>query len=127
MSITYTLIGTEDLGNNQTRTLQAYNKTSGVAFNVYVELTISAPYQSDTKQRLVDEEIYIPGITVEDLSEASFTTEDTVILDAGQKRLVRQIAIGGGYITSIVTTLDFKEGDTDRTIVKNEKLYFQAS
>jgi hypothetical protein len=127
MSITYTLIGTEDLGNNQTRTLQAYNKTSGVVFNVYVELTISAPYQSDTKQRLVDEEIYIPGITVEDLSEASFTTEDTVILDAGQKRLVRQIAIGGGYITSIVTTLDFKEGDTDRTIVKNEKLYFQAS
>ncbi|MGD9209207.1 MAG: hypothetical protein PVI90_00450 [Desulfobacteraceae bacterium] len=127
MSITYTLIGTENLGNNQTRTLQAYNKTSGVAFNVYVELTISAPYQSDTKQRLVDEEIYIPGITVGDLSGASFTTEDIVVLDAGQKRLIRQIAIGGGYITSIVTTLDFKEGETDRTIVKSEKLYFQGS
>lgn len=126
MAITYTLIDTEDLGHSQTRVIRAYNTATGVSFNVYVELTMTVPYEGDIKQRLVDEEIFVPGITVGDLSGKEFTVEDTVILDAGQKRIIRELAVGGSNIISIVNTLDFKEGSEDRTIVKSERLYWQG-
>lgn len=127
MSVTYTLIDTEDLGYNQIRTIRAYNVgATGVAFNVYVELTMTTPYQGNINQRLIDEEIFVPGIDVGDLSGASFTTADTITLDAGQKRIIRELAVGGGKIISIVNTLDFKEGEEDRTIVKSEILYWQG-
>lgn len=127
MAVTYTLIDTEDLGHNQTRVIRAYNVSAiGVAFNVYVELTMDVPYKGEVKQRLVDEEIFVPGITVAGLSGAYFTVIDTVVLDAGQKRIIRELAIGGSSIISIVNTLDFKEGDEDRTIVKSERVYWQG-
>lgn len=126
MSLTYTTVDTEDLGDDQTRKIRAYEVAdAGVALNVQVELTINAPYRSPVNQPVIDKEVFLPGTTLAELSGLSFVTVDTVDLGEGQKRYVRQLTLpSGGKVTSIVGTVDAKQGSQTRTFVKNEELYY---
>lgn len=126
MALTYSTLITENLGDNQVRYVRAYDVPSGVAFNIYVELTVKAPYQEDTRQPIVDEEIFVPDVTVSGLAGLSFTTIDSTALDGGQKRTVRTLTLGGGgNVVEIISSVDYKEGRVTRTMVKKETLYYQ--
>jgi len=129
MAITYTTLATETLPNDQTRTLRAYDVTGGVILNVLVEHTLSRPYVDDIKALTIDEELFVPKATVALLAGISFTVENTVNLDQGQKRIIEGYEpASGGKIVLIIRTLEFKEapGAPSKTVVIMEKLSFVA-
>lgn len=128
MSILYTLIAAENLGDDQVRKVRAYEVPgAGVALNVQVELTIEAPYRPTATQIVIDEEVFIPDITTAALVGRTFSTVDTLDLGEGQKRFVRQLTLAsGGKVTSVVATVDAKQGAQTKTFVKSEELYYHA-
>lgn len=123
----YSSISTEDLGDDQKRYVNAYEIVGvGCVVNVQVVLTIKAPYQPDTHQAIVDEEVFIPNIKLTDLTNLGFTDVTVLDLDKGQKRIVRQMLIPatGGRVLSVVGTAEFKQGSKTKTIVRSEEVTY---
>lgn len=129
MAAPYSLIGTENLGDDQKRFISAYEITgAGCIVNVVVTLVIKAPYQADTEQNLLDEEVFVPGIKLSDLASLGFIPIQTLDLGKGQKRIIRGMTIpaNGSKILSVVATVEYKEGKKTRTIVRSEELTYST-
>jgi hypothetical protein len=130
MAITYTTLATENLGNNQVRKLRAYDAAGGVIFNIIVENTIIIPYGTNIVATVVDTEIFVPGATVALLAGISFSITDTVILEKGQKRYVREYSPStGGKIVELIRTQDYEEapGGPTKVILVGDSLTFVAA
>jgi len=124
MAVSYTTLKTENLGNDQERITRAYEVAGvGTILNSLVKLTHKPPYTSDTDQYISDVEIFLPNIPLAALTGMSFTVLDTVTLDAGQKRIIREHALyTGDKIVQVLRTQDYKLGKVDKSIIIGPEL-----
>jgi len=88
MPITYTTLLTENLPGGQARTYRGYATGSGIILNTVATMTIGG----HTVQ-VLDNEHFIPGLTLAHLTGLAWTTVDTVDLSLGQKRYVRNYQV----------------------------------
>lgn len=126
MAVTYTTLKTENLGNDQERVIRGYEVTGlGTILNSIVRLTIKAPFTSDVVQYISDKEVFLPGVSLAALTGLSFTVLDTVTLDGGQKRVIREYTLyTGDKVVQVIRTQDYKQGTVNKSIVGEELLSY---
>ena len=93
MPITYTTLLTDvypapALGGGQARVYRGYAIGSGIILNAVATMTIGG----HTIQ-VLDNERFIPGLSLAHLLSLAWTTVDTVDLGLGQKRYVRNYSV----------------------------------
>lgn len=130
MSITYTILASETLPDDQTRIIRGYNVLGGVILNIQVILHVAWPHNPDIDAVVIDKELFIPNTTVDLLAGLVFTELDAVTLDKGQKRIIREaILTNGTRILELIRTQDYQtaQDSPTKTQIVDEVLTLQGN